>query len=40
MLSQTLNELNKKLQSDYAKPPFNPGGGVFTDCIGCGEEVE
>jgi len=39
MLNNTLNELNKKLQSDYVKPAFNPGGGVFTDCIGCGEEV-
>lgn len=39
MLNNTLNELNKKLQSDYVKPAFNPGGGVFTDCIGCGEEL-
>jgi len=39
MLNQTLSELNKKLQGDVEKPPFNPGGGVFTGCIGCGEEV-
>jgi len=39
MLNQTLSELNKKLQGDVQKPPFNPGGGVFTGCIGCGEEV-
>jgi len=40
MLNQTLSELNKKLQGDVEKPPFNPGGGVFTGCIGCGEELK
>ena len=39
MLNQTLSELNKKLQGDVEKPPFNPGGGIFTGCIGCGEEL-
>lgn len=39
MLKQTLDGLSKKLESDYQKTPFNPGGGVFTNCIGCGEGV-
>jgi tetratricopeptide (TPR) repeat protein len=39
MLNKTLEDLNKKLDSDYQRPPFNPGGNVFTDCIGCGEEL-
>lgn len=39
MLNQTLDGLNRKLESDFTKPAFNPGGNVFTDCIGCGEEV-
>jgi len=39
MLNQTLGELTKKLQGDVDKPPFNPGGAVFTGCIGCGEEL-
>ena len=39
MLNQTLEQLNKKLESDFVKPPFNPGGNVFTGCIGCGEEL-
>lgn len=40
MLDKTLTELTKKLESDHQKPPFNPGGGIFKGCIGCGEEVD
>jgi len=32
-----VERLEQQFEADPKKPAFNPGGGVFTECIGCGE---
>jgi hypothetical protein len=39
ILKDVLKAVDKKLAGDQVKTAWNPGGGTFTDCIGCGEDV-
>lgn len=39
ILKDVLKKVNEKLSGDTRQAAWNPGGGVFDDCIGCGENV-
>jgi hypothetical protein len=42
--NKTLKDVQKKIDSrlsgEIKLKAWNPGGGTFTDCIGCGENVK
>lgn len=39
ILKDVLKKVNLQLSGDVRKAAWNPGGGTFSDCIGCGENV-
>ena len=39
MLENTIKNIEKRIENDQIQKSWNPGGGIFTDCIGCGEKV-
>lgn len=37
ILENMITRLKQQFHADPKKPAFNPGGAVFSECIGCGE---